>query len=308
MNAETSLDFAEARMYANTYGRFTAVDPLLASGKSANPQTFNRYIYVLNNPLTLVDRTGTFPEFSFFVYFRTFAPFDWFGGFGTNAFMGDGKDRAFSTDLTGPNSSYRMAAVSSAIATDDGRTFKPVYTRALEGPISYDRWRNVAGKSECWVNGSGWFPQENFDSFDMWGNDDAVVDSEYFNPAWDIDMHPTWRTTYNERAGGSVEMNIAGGVTGDGFPAAEAFVTDGSGNGVMLGVYPVPPDGNGPEPERRLAGNGNNPMINFNLTILVSKGVFQGVVDPNDGHLISIADWNKRFTLQPTRQDDEEPD
>ena len=41
-DVETSLDFAEARMYANTYGRFTAVDPLLASGKSANPQTFNR--------------------------------------------------------------------------------------------------------------------------------------------------------------------------------------------------------------------------------------------------------------------------
>jgi len=57
-DAETSLDFAEARMYANTYGRFTAVDPLLASGKSANPQTFNRYVYVLNNPLLLTDPTG----------------------------------------------------------------------------------------------------------------------------------------------------------------------------------------------------------------------------------------------------------
>ncbi len=48
---ETGLDFAEARMYQNLHGRFTAVDPLLASGKSANPQTFNRYVYVVNNPL-----------------------------------------------------------------------------------------------------------------------------------------------------------------------------------------------------------------------------------------------------------------
>jgi RHS repeat-associated protein len=31
---ETGLDFAEARMYQNLYGRFSAVDPLLASGKS----------------------------------------------------------------------------------------------------------------------------------------------------------------------------------------------------------------------------------------------------------------------------------
>lgn len=55
---ETLLDFAEARMYENRHARFTAVDPLLASGKSANPQTFNRYVYVLNCPLVFVDPTG----------------------------------------------------------------------------------------------------------------------------------------------------------------------------------------------------------------------------------------------------------
>ena len=55
---ETGLDFAEARMYENRHARFTAVDPLLASGKSANPQTFNRYVYVMNNPLVLTDSSG----------------------------------------------------------------------------------------------------------------------------------------------------------------------------------------------------------------------------------------------------------
>jgi RHS repeat-associated protein len=55
---ETQLDFAEARMYENRHGRFTAVDPLLASGKSANPQTFNRYVYCLNNPLIFIDSDG----------------------------------------------------------------------------------------------------------------------------------------------------------------------------------------------------------------------------------------------------------
>lgn len=57
-DTETGLDFAEARYYNNAHGRFTAVDPLLASGKSADPQTFNRYVYVLNNPLVLTDPTG----------------------------------------------------------------------------------------------------------------------------------------------------------------------------------------------------------------------------------------------------------
>jgi Bacterial EndoU nuclease len=45
-------------MYENRHGRFTAVDPLLASGKSANPQSFNRYVYVLNNPIVATDPSG----------------------------------------------------------------------------------------------------------------------------------------------------------------------------------------------------------------------------------------------------------
>lgn len=55
---ETNLDFAEARYFNSSHGRFSAVDPLLASGKSARPQTFNRYVYALNEPLGLVDPTG----------------------------------------------------------------------------------------------------------------------------------------------------------------------------------------------------------------------------------------------------------
>lgn len=55
---ETGLDFAEARYYYNKHGRFTAVDPLLASGRSADPQTFNRYAYTMNRPLILTDATG----------------------------------------------------------------------------------------------------------------------------------------------------------------------------------------------------------------------------------------------------------
>jgi len=45
-------------MYANNFGRFTAVDPLLASGESGDPQTFNRYLYVNNSVLVYKDPTG----------------------------------------------------------------------------------------------------------------------------------------------------------------------------------------------------------------------------------------------------------
>ncbi|MBK8146937.1 MAG: RHS repeat-associated core domain-containing protein [Acidobacteria bacterium] len=55
---ETGLDFAEARMYENRHGRFTAVDPLLASGKAKNPRTFNRFVYCGSNPVTCSDPLG----------------------------------------------------------------------------------------------------------------------------------------------------------------------------------------------------------------------------------------------------------
>ncbi len=60
---ESQLDFAEARMYENRHGRFTAVDPLLASGNSANPQTFNRFVYVMNSPIVVTDPTGLFADY-----------------------------------------------------------------------------------------------------------------------------------------------------------------------------------------------------------------------------------------------------
>jgi hypothetical protein len=53
------LDYAHARYFSSQCGRFTSVDPLLASGRTALPQSWNRYAYALNNPLRLVDPTGT---------------------------------------------------------------------------------------------------------------------------------------------------------------------------------------------------------------------------------------------------------
>ena len=59
-DAESGLDFAGARFYASVQGRFTSVDPLMASASAANPQTFNRYSYVTNSPLTQIDPSGMF--------------------------------------------------------------------------------------------------------------------------------------------------------------------------------------------------------------------------------------------------------
>jgi RHS repeat-associated protein len=57
---ETDLDYAKARMYKYSHGRFTAPDPLLSSGRVENPQSWNRYTYVLNNPLLYIDPLGLY--------------------------------------------------------------------------------------------------------------------------------------------------------------------------------------------------------------------------------------------------------
>jgi RHS repeat-associated protein len=58
---ETGLDFFEARYYRSIQGRFTSVDPSKVSIQLGNPQSWNRYSYAYNNPLTLVDENGKWP-------------------------------------------------------------------------------------------------------------------------------------------------------------------------------------------------------------------------------------------------------
>jgi RHS repeat-associated protein len=60
-DSESGLDFAEARYYNATHGRYTSVDPLTASVETKDPQTFNRYSYVLNSPYKFIDPLGLLP-------------------------------------------------------------------------------------------------------------------------------------------------------------------------------------------------------------------------------------------------------
>lgn len=57
-DAESGLDYFGARYDASSMGRFMTPDPLMASAKVWDPQTWNRYAYTLNNPLRYVDPTG----------------------------------------------------------------------------------------------------------------------------------------------------------------------------------------------------------------------------------------------------------
>jgi RHS repeat-associated protein len=55
-DSSTGLVYLSARYYDPSTGRFMALDPEL--GKLSMPQTMNRYVYCLNNPLLFTDPTG----------------------------------------------------------------------------------------------------------------------------------------------------------------------------------------------------------------------------------------------------------
>jgi RHS repeat-associated protein len=61
-DAETGLDFFEARYLSSALGRFTRVDPLAAALKSSwlgEPQRLNLYAYCANSPMANIDVSGT---------------------------------------------------------------------------------------------------------------------------------------------------------------------------------------------------------------------------------------------------------
>ena len=56
-----NLDYFGARYYAGAMGRFTSADPIiLMDQKLVDPQQWNMYSYVRNNPLRLIDPTGMY--------------------------------------------------------------------------------------------------------------------------------------------------------------------------------------------------------------------------------------------------------
>ena len=55
-SGESGLDYAMARFYTSRQGRFLSLDPVL--GATGNPQSLNRYAYVVNDPINQIDPTG----------------------------------------------------------------------------------------------------------------------------------------------------------------------------------------------------------------------------------------------------------
>jgi RHS repeat-associated protein len=55
---ESGTAHAQYRQYSNAQGRWLAPDPYGGSYDASNPQSMNRYVYAMNNPLSYVDPLG----------------------------------------------------------------------------------------------------------------------------------------------------------------------------------------------------------------------------------------------------------
>ncbi len=55
---ESQLDFAQARYYSPSAGRFNSFDSQVTKAALTTPQGWNRYAYSLNNPMSVTDPTG----------------------------------------------------------------------------------------------------------------------------------------------------------------------------------------------------------------------------------------------------------
>jgi RHS repeat-associated protein len=60
-DSESGNDYALARSYVNNFGRFSSPD--LLSGSTSDPQSLNKFAYVLNDPIDFMDPSGTLPLF-----------------------------------------------------------------------------------------------------------------------------------------------------------------------------------------------------------------------------------------------------
>jgi RHS repeat-associated protein len=57
-DTESNTDHAQFRQYSNTQGRWLSPDPYGGSYDASNPQSFNRYVYAMNSPLSYIDPSG----------------------------------------------------------------------------------------------------------------------------------------------------------------------------------------------------------------------------------------------------------
>ena len=106
----------------------------------------------------------------------------------------------------------------------------------------------------------------------------------------DIDVKTSMTITEDKKNG---TLRVVAVMSGDRFPAAEAFIGDAKGQQVFIGTAGY--EGN---PYTSLPGEGNKEMMVADITIKIDEHAnFLGV--ESGGKTYSIQDWNKKEEKSP---------
>jgi RHS repeat-associated protein len=274
------LDYI-ARYYDPQLGRFISADTIVP--EPGNPQSLNHYAYAQNSPLSFIDPDGHVP---YPITIRSFAPFESFG-FG---FHGDNRGYSvdesstarvrqtidFDTDKTSLAVSARSDPSWHTLIPSDVRTEHP--RSSVLSPLAVGRDGNSRTFAfQTWYGGSNPFAPD------------------FLKETLNIDVLASFNVVENKTAG---FLNISAALTGDNFPATEAYITDPSGQSVFIGIgfHQGAYEGvdNNRAPFKYLPGVNNLQISKLDLRInLDNKGNFTNVMYRNKG--FTITQWNRRF-------------
>jgi len=264
---ETGWSSFKWRNYDPSMGRFFNIDPLSEKYAYQSHYNFSENAVVAHRELEGLEKIS--------IHTASFAPFDSFGGplptpyyNGHNwsvriqgPFHGDGANRQYGTDPKASSRIYGRVDLDLG-ASSAKEALVDTYARGSE---SIDIVTGETTWSEAAMNTS-LLKTDNQFKLDMhlFGNNDLVPVSP------DIDTKPSMTLTTTALSNGNKMVHIRGGVTGDGFPSNETYITGQNGVGVTLGNSNANA-GSIKGPTTSLPGNNNRPMSQFNQIIYFDK-------------------------------------
>jgi RHS repeat-associated protein len=290
------------RMHDPRVGRFLSVDPI-----GADYPWNSSYAFSENCVISAIELEGL-QKFNLHSY--SFAPFETFGG----GFHGDGSNRKFNDkiDYVMPNDSktnYRIGAKIKVDITPNADKVTNNQDVYAFGSYSYNSGTGETIDDACYsqaytekLSNTNTYPTEDF--LMTWsgyfhnygGNCDAPAPAG-LTPNIDVYLDLNLGLSYGPNAQGYT-LNVNGSVTGDRFPSNEVFITDESGNKVMLGVSGIDPG----FVMMELATNvfTEEQMSSFNIQITLDDNFhFTGVL--LQGKTYNLVEWNNMFEkLSPT--------
>ncbi len=273
-DAESALDFAQARYFRSSMGRFTSPDPAKMTEERLNdPQHWNLYVYARNNPILLVDISGEFP-WKFFV--RSFIYNSWVG-----PVAGDGR---------GPSLRENASSRVNASFTLDYGSGRIIGTNVFSDPSIVVGVTNapIVDRSNPRASFSAVSQMGDWKGITMDYAGKFAITPSAMTP--DIDVHASVSIKETLTKFGDGVLSVNASIKGDRFPSTEAFVVDQSGkNKVFLGAMFQKGS-----PFKDLFGDQRNDLIGISFQIKFDKkGNFTAVIF--DGNTFSIDEWNKRI-------------